>query len=181
MKCSNHKFLNGKTVATFAATLALSAALGLSFAPMSSAQNRQVQPQTNRGQQPAAPANRRTQQPAEYQASDLDREIQLPNVPSYTGKQKYVSGLIYPNAKQGPGYYMIYNTEHTESQVKEWWQNALSMDPWKVNFTDATTVKARAKDGSTCNIVVMGVQGVNKDTAKGMRGSYSLFCHIVQK
>lgn len=148
--------------------------------------------QQQQQQQPATrqPVNRawgtqsrpvRAEQPAEYKANVLDRDVALPNLPAYTGKQVFMNGLTYPNAKQGPGYFVVYNTEHDSSQVKEWWHNALKMDPWKVTYTDASTIKADTKDGSSCTITTGPLIASPSDKAKGMKGSYSVYYHLVQK
>jgi hypothetical protein len=123
----------------------------------------------------------RTEQPPEYRATNLDRDVSLPNLPGYTGKQVFVSGLLYPNAKEGPGYYVMYNTEHTQDQVKQWWTNALKMDPWKVTYSDDRTIKAHAKDGSKCTITAGPIITTSADKSKGMHGSYMVYFHVSQK
>lgn len=128
------------------------------------------------GQNPA-----RTTQPSEFQGVSLDREMQLPNLPGYTGKQIFVTGVQYPNATGGPGYFMIFNTEHTESQVREWWTNALKNEPWKIEFRDARSLKARAKDGSKCAITAGGRQVAAPEKMKGMNGSYTIYYHPITK
>jgi len=123
----------------------------------------------------------RTEQPLEFRATNLDREVSLPNLPGYTGKQQFISGLMYPNAKDGPGYYINYNTEHTQQQVRQWWTNALKIDPWKITFSDDTTIKAHDKNGSKCTITTGPVMTAATDKSKGMHGSYMLYFHISQK
>jgi hypothetical protein len=123
----------------------------------------------------------RKEQPVEFRATNLDRDVALPNLPGYTGKQVFVSGLLYPNAKDGPGYYVVYNTEHTQAQVKEWWANALKMDPWKISYTDFQTIKAHGKDGSKCTITAGPIVSTTAAKNKGMNGSYSIYFHVAQK
>lgn len=123
----------------------------------------------------------RKEQPPEYRATSLDRDVQLPNLPGYTGKQVFISGLLYPNAKDGPGYYVMYNTEHTQDQVKQWWTNALKMDPWKITFTDDRVIKAHAKDGSKCTITAGPIITTTPEKSKGMHGSYMVYFHVKQK
>lgn len=120
------------------------------------------------------PAGRK-EAPAEYAAVKLDREVALPNVPTYTGKQVFLSGLQYPNSPQGAGYMLLYNTEHTTSQVKEWWANALNNSPWKIELTSDDSVQAVSKDGSSCIVTVATRASSTPERMKGMRASYTIY------
>lgn len=116
-----------------------------------------------------------------YKSQPLTQEVALPNLPSYTGKKVFISGLQYPNAKDGPGYYLVYNTEHPESDVKEWWKAAFKGDPtWKLTSTDES-IRATSRDGSQCHVVVANLLPSSPEKMKGMRGSYSIYFHVVQK
>jgi len=181
MNLSSYKHVGGTgfSIAIFASLLAL----------VSSGARAQVQ-QSNQPQKVSkyvskqwgqSVANARKEQPLEYRAANMDREVALPNLPGYTGKQVFVNGLSYPNAKLGPGYYMMFNTEHTKDQVKDWWTNALKMDPWKISYTDKNTIKAHAKDGSKCSIIAGQVIGTEAAKVKGMHGSYSVYFHVKEK
>ncbi len=119
----------------------------------------------------------RTVQPAEFQGVSLDRDVALPSLPGYTGKQIFLTGMQYPNANGGPGYMVIYNTEHTETQVRDWWRNALGTDPWKIDFKDARSIKAHQKDGSKCVITAGARQVGPPERMKGMNGSYTVYYH----
>ena len=119
----------------------------------------------------------RREQPSEYKANVLDRDVVLPNLPGYTGKQVFVSGLIYPNARNSPGYMVTYNTEHTKDQVKQWWMNALNMPPWKVTFTDASSIQAVSKDGAKVTVSPGISVTTTAEKRKGMHGSYIVHYH----
>lgn len=123
----------------------------------------------------------RTVQPPEFQGVSLDRDVALPMLPGYTGKQIFVTGMQYPNATGGPGYMMVYNTEHTEAQVREWWTNALSNDPWKIDFKSSRTIKAHQKDGSKCTVTAGTKQVAAAERMKGMNGSYTIYYHPMTK
>lgn len=123
----------------------------------------------------------RTVQPPEFVGVSLDRDVALPMLPGYTGKQIFVTGMEYPNATGGPGYMMVYNTEHTEAQVREWWTNALNNDPWKIDFKSSRTIKAHQKDGSKCTITAGNKQTTAAEKMKGMNGSYIVYYHPMTK
>ncbi|MBI1268799.1 hypothetical protein GC174_00045 [bacterium] len=120
-------------------------------------------------------------QDSEHQASNLDRPVSLPNLPDYTGKQYFVTGLSYPNAKDGPGYIQTFNVENTEDQVKSWWKSALSSGNWKITFTDQHSMRGKLKDGSTCTITVEPPANTTKDKMKGCRASYTVYYHQVNR
>lgn len=118
---------------------------------------------------------------AEFNPNVLARPINLPNLPGYTGTQYYINGLVYPNAKDGPGYMMVFNCENTKVQVKDWWQNALKMHKWDVTFSDSNIIKARDKDGSTCIVTMQGPITTSKDKSKNVRAAYQIYYHQVVK
>lgn len=113
-------------------------------------------------------------QPSEYAATNMDRPVALPDIPQFTGKQEFSTGLIYNNAKGGPGYYMTYNTENPQEEVRSWWMNALRMHQWKVEFSDEAHIKAHTKKGGKCSIQVAAPMGAKSPK---MRASYTIFYH----
>ncbi|MBX9667513.1 MAG: hypothetical protein K2X93_07840 [Candidatus Obscuribacterales bacterium] len=133
------------------------------------------------GWQPPLTSAVRKEAPAEFSSQNLDQEIALPNIPSYTGKQVFMNGVTYPNAKTGPGYYLTYNTEHTPQQVKDWWSNALKVDPWKITSTEGSVLQSVGRDGAHCIITTGPMIRVPKEKTKGMRGSYTIFYQQPQK
>lgn len=97
----------------------------------------------------------------------LKEKISLPNLPEYTGKAKFLNGLVYnhiKNEKQGPAYVMCFNAKETIPQVKDWWLNSLRQYRWNITYTSPSVVQGNDKDGSTC-IIQIGVPtaGVAKD------------------
>lgn len=121
------------------------------------------------------------QQDPQFQANHLDRPISLSGLPQYTGKQFFIMGLAYPNAKGGPGYIQTFNVEHTQSQVKQWWTNALRMSNWKITQSDDTLIRATHKNGSTCSITMAGVANTTKEKSKNCHSSYSIYYHQVKR
>jgi hypothetical protein len=116
-----------------------------------------------------------------FQANHLDRPIALPGLPQYTGKQYFIMGLAYPNAKDGPGYIQTFNVEHTQDQVKQWWSNALRMSNWKITQSDGELIRAQDKDGSVCSITMSDVANTTKEKSKNCHSSYSIYFHQVKK
>jgi hypothetical protein len=110
------------------------------------------------------------QQANELVAAAPDRlkdKVSLPNVPEYTGKAKYLHGLVYShinNQKQGPAYVMCFNAKESIPQVRDWWLASLRQYRWNITYTSKDVVQGSDKDGSTC-IIQIGppVAGVSKD------------------
>lgn len=97
----------------------------------------------------------------------LKEKVPLPNVPEYTGKAKYLHGLVYNhinNTKQGPAYVLCFNAKETIPQVRDWWLNSMRQYRWNITYTSKDVVQGNDKDGSNC-IIQIGppVSGVSKD------------------
>jgi hypothetical protein len=97
----------------------------------------------------------------------LKEKVSLPNLPEYTGKAKFLRGLIYnhiKNEKQGPAYVMNFNAKETQAQVHEWWLNSLRQYRWNITYTSPDVVQGTDKDGATCIIQIgFPTPGVAKD------------------
>lgn len=114
--------------------------------------------------------------PEEYKAINLEREVALPSLPAYPGKQVFVHGLQYPSAVGGTGYMIVYNTEHPRKEVKDWWTTALKGEPWKVEHASGDTIKAKTKEGYKCTITATNpLPTPDKAKMKGMRGGYTVY------
>lgn len=122
---------------------------------------------------PASP-KRTGPQPAEFQAQNMQQPVSLPDLPQFTGKQEFSTGLIYNNAKGGPGYYMTFNTENPKEEIRSWWLNALRMHQWKVEFSDEAHIKAHTKKGGKVSVQVAAPMGAKSPK---MRASYTIFYH----
>lgn len=120
-------------------------------------------------------------QESEFQYTNMDRPVSLPSLPQFSGKQHFISGLSYPNSKNGPGWIQTFNVENPESDVKSWWTNALRMHQWKITFTDQKTVRGKLKDGSVCTVTVDPPVNTTKDKMKNCRASYAVYYHQVKK
>ena len=97
----------------------------------------------------------------------LKQKVQLPNLPEYTGKSRFLNGLVYNNIannKQGPAYVMCFNAKETGDQVRDWWLNSLRAYRWNITFTSHDVVQGTDSNGSTCIIQISGpVYGYDKD------------------
>ncbi|MBA4077833.1 MAG: hypothetical protein C0508_22585, partial [Cyanobacteria bacterium PR.023] len=97
----------------------------------------------------------------------LKEKVSLPNLPEYTGKSKYLHGLVYtPNGKekQGPTYVMCFNAKESIPQVRDWWLNSLRQYRWNITYTSRDVVQGTDKDGSTCIVQISNpVQGFEKN------------------
>ncbi len=97
----------------------------------------------------------------------LKEKVSVPELPEYTGKSKYLHGLIYASStdqKKGPTYVMVFNTKETENQVRDWWLNSLRQYRWNITYTSSDVVQGTNKDGSSCIVQIGGpVIGQAKD------------------
>ncbi len=97
----------------------------------------------------------------------LKEKVSVPELPEYTGKSKYLHGLIYPSStdnKKGPTYVMVFNTKESENQVRDWWLNSLRQYRWNITYSSADVVQGTNKDGSSCIVQIGGpVIGQAKD------------------
>lgn len=113
----------------------------------------------------------------------LEQPIALPDLPSFTGQQDFMSGISYPDAPNGPGYVLTYNVENTQQQVLDWWKNALRIQGWNITMASDSSVHAKNKDGHTVTVSTnmphdKKIKG--KKNVKVARASYSLFFHVHQ-
>lgn len=124
---------------------------------------------------------KKKEQESQFQRTKLDRPVSLPDVPQYTGKQIFVSGLAYPNNKSGPGWMMVFNTEHTQDQVISWWKNALRMGSWKIQNSGQKNVRAKSREGHMVSVSVEAVRPSTKKKMKKCRACYTIFYHQIKK
>jgi len=82
------------------------------------------------------------------EATNLREAVQLPDVPEFTGKLRFILGSVH-QAKTGPNYLMKFHTKEDAKTVIDWYRNTLQMYKWKIMSSDHMTVQASNKDGST--------------------------------
>ncbi len=129
------------------------------------AQNQQQQQQQQQRQQ-------QQQQPSDLLTTPpetLKQKVSCPNLPEYTGKSKFINGLVYknwhdPKSKQGPAYVMCFNAKETPEQVHDWWLNSMRQYRWNITYSSSDVVRGVDKDGSNCSVQTSGpVLGFDKD------------------
>lgn len=86
----------------------------------------------------------------EYACESLSQPVELPGIPMFTGKAKFLSGLRYPNDHTGYRIGLTYAATEDEGQVMDWYRTALSTYSWKLLdiAQDGKTLTA-VKDGNT--------------------------------
>jgi len=84
----------------------------------------------------------------------LDRQVEIPNMPSYPGKTQYLNGKVLevPGANT---YTMSFLAMDPPSRVRDWYIQALSSYDWKQTMHPTPTlVSAMAKDGSGLTVSI---------------------------
>lgn len=127
-------------IAAFA-TVALAATASRSIADTNS--NAKVQPRVYR----PVTADR------EYACENLSQPVDIPNVPTFTGRTKFLTGLRYPNDRSGYRIGLTFAATEDEGQVMEWYRTALTSYGWKLldMAPDGKTLTA-VREGSTFTV-----------------------------
>lgn len=129
--------------------------------------------QLNRSKLNQKPAWQVTGESLAKPPSTLKDKVSLEGIPEYTGKSKFVNGLVYEKVgKQGANYVMTFNVKETKSQVKDWYQGVFQMYKWNITHNDADSLMAFDKNRNSCIIQISEpVPGVN---ARDDRSSYTI-------
>jgi hypothetical protein len=99
----------------------------------------------------------------------LKQPPELPQLPSYSGKMKFVRGYTQPTEKGWVVYHIKYLTQEDPTKVKEWYENALAMYQWKILNSAGQTITANHKDGDMCTLIF------NPTTKPGFRTHMGMF------
>lgn len=83
----------------------------------------------------------------EFSLKRLNQPIELPAVAEFTGRKKFLTGTIYPNAKSGAAISLIYTTSEQPCAVLAWYRDMLKQYEWSVvpAMMNQRTVAARRK------------------------------------
>lgn len=86
----------------------------------------------------------------EYACENLTQPVDIPGVPTFTGRTKFLSGLRYPNDRSGYRIGLTFAATEEEAQVMDWYRTALTTYGWKLldYSKDGKTLTA-VKEGST--------------------------------
>jgi hypothetical protein len=120
-------------------------AIGLCWLGLSPAFAQQTQWQNNWGlQQKASTEN----------MQKLKEQPELPQLPSYSGKTKFVQGCVQTDDKGRSTYQFDLLTKEHPQQVKDWYQNAFNMYKWQMIDASTSSMTADAPNGNSCTIMV---------------------------
>ncbi|HEY9677948.1 MAG TPA: hypothetical protein V6C76_08055 [Drouetiella sp.] len=86
----------------------------------------------------------------DYAVEHLKGPIDIPNVPPFTGRTKFLSGLRYPNDPSGYRLGMTFAAMEEPTQILDWYKTALGNYQWKLveNPQDPNSLTA-SKGGAT--------------------------------
>lgn len=101
--------------------------------------------------------------------AQLKEPPELPQLPSYSGKLKFLRGYTQPTGKGWTVYHIKYLTQEDPIKVKGWYENALSMYQWKILNSAGQTITANHKDGHMCTLIF------NPTTKPGYRTHLGMF------
>lgn len=103
-------------------------------------------------------------QPNDWVIEPLKDKVDLPNLPSFTGHAKFVTGSIHPSDK-GSSYVQVFVAKEDRKLVFDWYKNTLSMYKWKITFADGQFITAELKN-ARCAVAVNGSDGRNGSTCQ---------------
>jgi len=83
----------------------------------------------------------------------LDRIIDLPDIPNYSGKTEFISGEELDGPK-GTSYRLRFYAKEDPDEVGKWYNDALSMYSWKMLDHTTRTCTARSKNGGQATVIV---------------------------
>lgn len=112
--------------------------------------------------------------PAEnHKLEPLRDKVDLPDLPTFTGKARFMSGNVEQGAKGGPRYSMIFEAEEPQSQVVEWYDNVFRMYKWKNIQKSTSSVSAMHKDGHFASVSTNAIARPGASSAK-IQSSFTL-------
>lgn len=100
------------------------------------------------------PGTKYHREAGEFDKTPLEKKIDIPGIPEYTGKTQYLGGLVFPNSKGGPTYIMNFRCKEKSADVHAWYENSLKMYQWKIITTDPKLITAEDKEKNFCYILV---------------------------
>ena len=87
-----------------------------------------------------------------HKLEPLRDKVDLPDLPAYTGKARFVTGTVEQAAKGGPRYAMVFEAEEPQSQVIDWYDNVFRMYKWKSIQKNTSSVSASHKEGHFASV-----------------------------
>lgn len=96
-----------------------------------------------------------TRDAEEYRSDRLTAPIELTDIPQYTGRAVFVTGLKYPRDRSGMRVGMTFGVQEGESEVLEWYKSALKTYKWSLlseSVVDKSISAAKGKNSFTLRI-----------------------------
>jgi hypothetical protein len=78
----------------------------------------------------------------------------LPQMPAYAGKSVFLGAYVQSQGKGWTIYRCRYLAKEDMQHVKDWYQNALEGNGWKLLHASPQILTATHKDGHTCTVIV---------------------------
>lgn len=111
--------------------------------------------------------------PAEnHKLENLKDKVDLPDLPAYTGKSKFISGSVEQGSKGGPRYQMVFETEEPQNQVIDWYENVFRMYKWTDIQKSHSSISATHKDGHFASIATDAL--INPGVPSRSRSSFTI-------
>ena len=83
----------------------------------------------------------------------LKESPDLPHLPPYSGKYKFLKGYVQSMDTGWTAYQMNYATKESQQEVKDWYQRAFNMYQWKTLHSQGPTITANCKAGHVCTVI----------------------------
>lgn len=102
-------------------------------------------------------AQQQTRRPAvindEFKTERLTEQVDFPDVPRYTGKVTFLSGLRYPHDRNGQRVGMTLGVNEPADEVIQWYKDTLKSYRWNVlRDSPESRVVSATKDGNTFSV-----------------------------
>lgn len=78
----------------------------------------------------------------------------LPKLPAYSGKTKFLRGRVYTNDRGWVVYNINSLSKEEPSEIIQWYQSAFNMYQWKTLHVSRQNIGADQKDGTFCNVTL---------------------------
>ncbi|HEY9785834.1 MAG TPA: hypothetical protein V6D17_10565 [Candidatus Obscuribacterales bacterium] len=153
--------------ASFAAVIALFAWGGLASSEAADRSSSAKQSATN--YQSAAQA-----QADDYSTVPLLSPVDCPDLPRYTGKQKFIGGTCSPRRKGGKSYIQRFAAQEEAATVSNWYKSALQASgQWKIFKERGNNIMASHAKGHECFVFFYG----NPEKNERCRYTLRVFIH----
>lgn len=92
----------------------------------------------------------------------LDQMIELPDLPSYSGKTTFIRGHQLDGDKE-TSYRLMFYAKDTPDEVRNFYSNVFSMYNWKMIDHSGPTITAAAKNGGRATVSITKADRAHKD------------------